>query len=87
MVAISSRHSVRTAVRPRRVEAGEHSVVLGVAEHGLDGLFAYSVERLPGFCGQDGAHRTCNDRRSSPGGVPCATGVWPDQHRDVRARR
>ena len=54
-MAVSSRHSDRTADRPRREEAVGAAVALDLAEHRLDRALAFEVELFAAVAGQDAA--------------------------------
>ena len=82
-VAISNRHSVRTAVLPPSVKPGDTPVVLGVTEYRFDHLFAFSVEPIAEFARQHVSHP-----RVTPAGLArprrlADAGVRRDQHLHV----
>lgn len=83
-VAISSRHSVRTAVRHLRWNLDQPAVV-GVTEHGLDHLHPVSIQAFPVLCGQDGSHPRVSAAGPTRPGLLATARVGSDQHVDVPA--
>jgi len=65
------------------VEAGDATVVLRIAEHGLDDVLSLPVERLAVLGGKDAAHEVIDPAAPARSGCGSQAGLGPDQDRDA----